>query len=116
MNKANRLFSQHMPPPRNPIRATLEDAGGRDRVVWGVNHVVGAKALDITDDRNRTFLDDLGQFLGMSGLGFGLANGGIHDLLLPGSCSPRQAKFHRWRGAVLRQGGQPEEVTLHISW
>ena len=22
MNEANRLFSQHMPPPRNPIRAT----------------------------------------------------------------------------------------------
>src|ERR1700722_18609200 len=56
----------------------VEDAYGRNRVVWRIDHVISHEAGDAADNRNSA-LDPLREFVRLSRLRFHLANCSIHD-------------------------------------
>nr|QDF42214.1 hypothetical protein FJN17_01505 [Bradyrhizobium symbiodeficiens] len=76
------------PGDRAPVRLLrllelVEDRDRGDRVIAGIDDVVGAEAVDVADDRNGAVLDAARQLLGAPALCLGLTDGGIHDFLLP---------------------------------
>ncbi|PSO16640.1 hypothetical protein C7G42_22860 [Bradyrhizobium sp. MOS003] len=76
------------PGDRAPVRLLrllelVEDRDRGDRVVAGIDDVIGAEAVDVTDDRNGAVLDAARQLLGAPALCLGLTDGGIHEFLLP---------------------------------
>ena len=58
----------------------VEDAYGRNRVVWRIDHVISHEAGDTADNRNSA-PDPLREFVRLSRLRFHLANCSIHDAL-----------------------------------
>src|SRR6478609_7177411 len=76
------------PGDRTPVRLLrllelVEDRNRRDRVVAGIDDVIGAEAVDVADDRNGAFLDTARQLFGAPAFCLGLTDGGIHGILLP---------------------------------
>src|SRR3954471_14165384 len=76
------------PGDRTPVRLLrllelVEDRYRRDRVVAGIDDVIGAEAVDVADDRNSAFLDTARQLFGAPAFCLGLTDGGIHGILLP---------------------------------
>src|SRR3954462_1468025 len=77
------------PGDRTPVRLLrllelIEDRNRRDRVVAGVDDVIGTEAVDVADDRNGAFLDTARQLFGAPAFRLGLTDGGIHGILPSG--------------------------------
>ncbi|WP_370192825.1 hypothetical protein [Bradyrhizobium diazoefficiens] len=61
----------------------VEDRDRCDRVVAGIDDVIGAETVDVADDRNGAVLDAARQLLRAPAFRLGLTDGGIHGFLLP---------------------------------
>src|SRR5205823_6638911 len=53
-------------------------------------------AFDLADDRDGAFLDPACQLFGHAGLGFTLADGGVHAVLLPAVAATASHLRRRW--------------------
>lgn len=62
----------------------VEDRDRGDRVVAGIDDVIGAETIDVADDRNGTVLDAARQLLCASAFRLGLTDGGILGILPSG--------------------------------
>ncbi|MEH2688379.1 hypothetical protein DXU04_26170 [Bradyrhizobium diazoefficiens] len=76
------------PGDRAPVRLLrllelVEDRDRCDRVVAGIDDVIGAETVDVADDRNGAVLDAARQLLRAPAFRLGLTDGGIHGFLLP---------------------------------